>query len=265
MYYADIEVEKVYGIRDGRANLPGRPIHKVKVIAKLEDKKRSKVRYLEGEREGLEEFVRTSQFLAKWPEVKQVLRDEANLERLHSANEGVVNPVAWEAISAIIFSTGEDSMVPWDSPRGIHRLAIPTSETSRIEERFELEPLASSHHAAFVDRDGMLNVPFEAAESVAKHIAQREPEAVLLYITQHEDELLAAGYQPGMRHRHEMLRDYQPAYALARQWAGFKSEAELLTREIDRLRGILVQTIWTLKQNGADTEARRLERALEGR
>jgi hypothetical protein len=27
----------------------------------------------------------------------------------------------------------------------------------------------------------------------------------------------------------------------------------------------LVQTIWTLKRNGADNEARRLERALEGR
>ncbi len=68
-----------------------------------------------------------------------------------------------------------------------------------------------------------------------------------------------------MRHRHEILRRRQPAFALARQWAGLQSEAELLTREIDRLRGIMVQAIWTLKQNGAEYEARRLERALQGR
>lgn len=163
-----------------------------------------------------------------------------------------------------LFSTGEDAMVPWDSPRGTHRIEVPTSETRRIEERFALEPLEAGHHAAFVDREGILNLPFEAAESVAKHIAEREPEAVLLYIKQHEDELLAAGYQPGMRHRHDMLREHQPAYALARQWAGFQGEAELLTREIERLRGILIQTVWTLKRNGADSEARRLERALDG-
>lgn len=261
MNYADIEVGKVYGVREGRASLADRPVHKVKVIAKLEERKRPKVRYLEGEREGLEEFVRTSQFLAKWADVKRVLRDEAKLEKLRSANDAIVNDVVWEAISAVIFSTGDDVIVPMESP---HRIEIPTCETERIEERFKLEPLASSHGAAFVDRKGMLHLPFEVAESVAKHIASREPEAVLLYIQQHEDELLAAGYQPGMRHRHSLLRDYQPAYALARQWAGFQGEVELLTRELERLRGILIQTAWTLKQNGADSEARRLERALMG-
>lgn len=156
-------------------------------------------------------------------------------------------------------------MWTWETPRGIHRLRVPTSETSRIEERFELEPLESSHPRAFVDREGILNLPFEAAEAVAMRIAEREPQGVLLYIKQREEELMAAGYEPGMRHRHEMLRDHQPAYALARQWTGLKSDAEFLTKEIERLRGIMVQSIWSLKQAGADVEARRLERALEGR
>ena len=39
--------------------------------------------------------------------------------------------------------------------------------------------------------------------------------------------LLAAGYEPGMRHRHELLRREQPALALARQWAGLEAEAAL--------------------------------------
>lgn len=262
MYWADIEVGKLYGIREGRASLRDRPIHKVKVIAKLEDKKRPRVRYLEGEWEGLEEFVRTVQFVAKWTDVKRVLRDETSMETLRVANAEFTNDVVWEAISAVIFSTGEHTMVPMESP---NRIEIPTFDIERIEERFNLEALRSSHRAAFVDREGILHLPFEAAESMAKHIAQREPDAILLYIQQHEDEMLTAGYQPGMRHRHNMLREHQPAYALARQWAGFQGEAELLTRENERLRGILIQTAWTLKQNGAEAEARRLERALEGR
>jgi hypothetical protein len=209
----------------------------------------------------LEEFARTVQFVAKWADVKRVLRDEASMETLRAANDDFLNDVVWEAISTVIFSTGEDTMVPMGSPE---RIEIPTFDLDRIEERFGLDPLRSSHRAAFVDRDEILHLPLQVAESVAKRIAQREPEAVLLYIQQHEDELLAVGYQPGMRHRHHLLRELQPAYALARQWAGSKGETELLTREIERLRGILIQTAWTLKQNGADTEARRLERALEG-
>jgi hypothetical protein len=262
MQFADIEVGKLYGIREGRASLTDRPIHKVKVVAKLDDKKRPKVRYLEGVREGLEEFARTVQFVAKWADVKRVLRDEASLETLRVANAEFLNDVVWEAISAVIFSTGENTMVPMESP---NRIEIPTFDIKRIEERFDLEPLKSSHRAAFVDREGILHLPFEAAESLAKHIAHSEPDAVLLYIQQHEDEMLAAGYQPGMRHRHHMLREHQPAYALARQWAGFQGKADLLTREIERLRKILIQTVWTLRQNGADNEARRLERAIEGR
>lgn len=44
---------------------------------------------------------------------------------------------------------------------------------------------------------------------------------------------------------------------------GFHGEAELPTREIERQRPILIQTAWTLKQNGNNNEVRRLERALE--
>jgi hypothetical protein len=192
-----------------------------------------------------------------------LLRDEANLERLRSISNEAFNSVVWEAISFVVDATGEDSMHTWDA-HGIHRLKIEGSETARIEERFGLEPLESSHPAAFVDREGMLNLPFQAAEALAMHIADKEPQAVLLFIKEHEEELLAAGYQPGLRHRHEILRRYQPAYALARQWAGLQGEAQLLTREIDRLRGIVSQAIWMPKEAGADSAARRLERALHG-
>jgi hypothetical protein len=129
---------------------------------------------------------------------------------LRSISNEAFNSVVWEAISFVVDATGEDSMYTWDA-HGIHRLKIEGSETARIEERFGLEPLESMHPAAFVDREGMLNLPFQAAEAIAMHISDKEPQAVLLFIKEHEDELLAAGYQPGMRNRHEILRRYQPA------------------------------------------------------
>lgn len=263
MQFADIEVGKLYGVRDGRASLPDRPVHKVKVLAKLDDKKRSKVQYLEGERKGLEEFLPSTQFLARWAEVKRVLRDEERLEKLGSTSREGFNPVVWQTVGLVIDATGEDDMYTWDA-RGINRLRVPSKDLARIEERFELEPLESLHPHGFIDREGMLNLPAQAAETVAMHIAGMLPESLLLCIQQREEELLAAGYEPGMRHRHELLRSYQPAFALARQWAGLKGEAELLTKEIERLRGIVSQGIWMLKQAGADSEARRLERGLLG-
>lgn len=263
MQFTEIEIGKLYGVRDGRASLPDRPVHKVKVLGKLDDKKRSKVQYLEGERNGLEEFLPSKQFLARWAEVKRVLRDEERLMKLRTASDEGFNPVVWETVSLVIDATGEDSIWTWDS-HGVHRLRVTSSELPRLEQRFGLEPLESLHPLGFIDLEGRLNLPVQAAETIAMQIASKEPQAVLLCIQQREEELLAAGYEPGMRHRHELLRNYQPAFALARQWAGLKGEAELLTKEIERLRGVVSQSIWTLKQAGAESEARRLERALYG-
>lgn len=158
-----------------------------------------------------------------------------------------------------------DSSVIALSSLNAPRLRVVAEESSRIEERFGLEPLDRLPPAGFTDREGFLNLPFQAAEQVAKMMAEREPHSVLLYLQGHEEGLLAMGYQPGQRTAHDILRSYQPSFALARQWSGLRSEAELLTREIDRLRQLVNTGIRMLKESGADTEARRLERALFGR
>lgn len=263
MQFSDIEVGKLYGIRDKQYSLGG-PVYKVKVITKLGDKKRSKVRHMEGEREGLEEFLPSRQFLGQWKDVRAILRDEERMGRIRAIGQEEFHPVVWEAIWFVIEAMGDKDIVGVSS-LGAHRLEVPVKEAPRIEERFELTALQELHPAAFVDRGGILHIPYPAAEQVAKTMAEKEPQAVLLYVQGEEEELRAKGYEPGYRSAHEVLRKWQPMFALARQWAGLKSEAELLMREIDRLRGIVNQAIWILKQSGDDSAARRLERALEGR
>ena len=80
---------------------------------------------------------------------------------------------------------------------GTPRLQIWLEQAFRIKQRFGFESLHSLHPAAFVDREGHLNLPFRTAEDLAKKMAEKEPEPVLLPLQQDEEELLAGGYQPG--------------------------------------------------------------------
>jgi len=80
-----------------------------------------------------------------------------------------------------------------------------------------------------------------------------------------EERYRAEGYAPGQRYMHDLLRGRQPAWALARQWAGTDREVEMLQKEIGRLRGLVSQAAYELKASGKEHRARRLLRAVDGR
>ena len=91
------------------------------------------------------------------------------------------------------------------------------------------------------------------------------PDSRFMYINDHEEELKLRGNVPGDRYLHDLLRQYQPGWALARQWAGFEREVEELQKEIARLRGLVSRAVYELKDAGAEDKSRRLLRALDGR
>lgn len=64
---------------------------------------------------------------------------------------------------------------------------------------------------------------------------------------------------------HEYLRERSPGFALARQWAGLEQEAELLRKEISRLRTLVSTAASDLKAAGQERKGQHLLRALEGR
>jgi hypothetical protein len=70
---------------------------------------------------------------------------------------------------------------------------------------------------------------------------------------------------PGQRYLHDVLRQYLPGFAVARQWAGIEQEVEQLNKEIARLRGLVSQAAYELKALGAERKHRQLLRALDGR
>jgi hypothetical protein len=58
------------------------------------------------------------------------------------------------------------------------------------------------------------------------------------------------GNTPGERSWHSYLREKAPGFAIARQWAGLEQEAEMLRKEIARLRRSFTRG-YELQQAGA--------------
>ena len=143
---------------------------------------------------------------------------------------------------------------------------MPEEELRRIADRAGFDGrLQDLHRLGFTDRHRQLHLPLEGAVAIARAFAAAEPQTVLLYIEDHEEELRARGYAPGERYTHDLLRQYQPGYALARQWAAIERETEMLQKEIGRLRTLVSQAAYQLRDAGQESRARRLLRALDGR
>jgi len=140
------------------------------------------------------------------------------------------------------------------------------SEIQRILDRAGLSTAPSElHPLAYTDRHGDIHLPLDAAVALARAFAAAEPQTVIGYLDDQEEELRPRGYQPGERWWHEYLRERAPGFAVARQWAGLEQEAEMLRKEIARLRTLVSTAAYDLKAAGQERKGQRRLRALEGR
>jgi hypothetical protein len=251
---------RYYALRENPRQV-GTPLLKVKLVVKVGRRGHVKVRYEEAPHRGLEEYVATRQLIVPWSERRSFARDEERMLRLKEFAGERRDTAREEAVSAVLAASGEPSAGAWG---GI--CSMPEDEIQRIADRAGLnEAPVKLHHLGFVDRFGEVNLPLEGAEALARAFAAAEPENVLMYLDDQEEELRLSGNEPGYRYRHNLLRQYQPGFALARQWAGFDREVEELQKEIARLRSLISRASSELKAAGADGKARWLIRALEGR
>ena len=234
------------------------PLVKVQFVGPVRGRN-AKVRWLEGERTDLEEWVPNRYLVCRWGERQRFLRDE---ERLHALKQDVagLDSVVWEAIEATFEATGESVWFDgvWRaSPEGIQRLWARARLSKDPDHADPLrEPLA------FVDRTGKAHVPWRAALRWAQAFAVAEPETVGLYLTEVEQELDAEGWQSGRRHMHKYLRETKAAHSVVRDWSG-QADRDSMRREIERLQGLLHRAIADLNDAGAPTAAHRLRMAFE--
>ena len=223
---------------------------------------RCKIRHLEGELAGLEEFVANAHLRSRWSEWQKVTRDEARELALIAATE-VSTPlpaVTVEAATLVLNATGEDVFL--EGHRGYTRHLDPET-LERVTNRAGLKDARWGSTPAYTDRHGRLAVPNNGLIDLAVSFAAAEPESVHLYLDNEEAEHLEGSFGFGADHR-QLLR-LKPAIAIARQWAGGAAEHKHIHDELARLKLLLYEALRALRTAGDDRAASRIERKIDPR
>lgn len=263
---------------------PVRPVELTKEGPPRSNKAR--VRWLDEEYEGLEEWVPKIRLLALWEEAEALLEDERRmLAAVEASEKDASDEVTWEAVGKIfgtmsrISDPSEEVILGYKAIEEdllvIENLDAATRRLGLNKEEMLTEP------CAFVDRSGWYKAPFQTAVKVAKHCCRRFPHEVLGRIQKDENELrqeLVSGnldvrdswWVDSARHREyaeERLRELEPVHALIREWCGKEASEEFdevlaLREEVDWLRNLVQETAWWLKNNGHPVKAGLLRKEL---
>lgn len=262
MAMLDPVVGRHYAYRE-RAQTPGEPVRPVELV-KVGPGRRTqvKVRWLDGEYEGLEEWVPRVRLVARWENAEQLLRDERGILEVADASEYVHNTPRMRAVQEVFFTLPDDwAWLEWGSA---DLLCIPDLD------RFELDRealLAEPLH--FIESDGAYWAPFQAAERLAQAICKRTPEMVLARIRKQEDELtrdITSGkYKPDAAQR--WLEEQSAQWKIMRQWCGEKSlqhfdQVRTLETEIKRLQQVLADQVEWLRSTRHFAKAKELARLI---
>ena len=225
-----------------------------------------KVRYTEGELEGLEKLVPAPQLRCPWREWKKVERDERREAALidsvdaHDPLERVVLAAANEVFQA----SGEPLFV--EEVRGYTRLwHEERSALTRLAARSNLSIDSWTRSPSFVDRRGVLYLPDEKLVTLAICFAKAEPESVVLRLDNEEQTHLREGYFYGERYPHDELLKRKPIWTLARSWAASAGGRDPLREELKRVSDLLYQALAALEKAGETRTATRIQHAWEGK
>lgn len=84
------------------------PLHQVLVVQKVDRNKHVKVRHLEGDNEGMEEFFPSRNVLVLWKRRERFLQNEENLRIIRESSDGV-SPVTRDVVQSVFGAAGEHS------------------------------------------------------------------------------------------------------------------------------------------------------------
>lgn len=225
-----------------------------------------KVRYAEGEFEGLEEFVPAQQLRCPWREWKKVERDERREAALADSVNAFepLERVVVAAANEVFCASGEPLFV--EEVRGYTRLGQEErSALTRLAARSNLDIAGWTRSPSFVDRRGVLYLPDEKLVTLAIYFAKAEPESVVLHLDNEEQTHLREGYFYGERCPHDELLKQKPVWTLARSWAATAEGRDPLREELARVSRLLYQALSALDEAGGTRTATRIRHAWEGK
>jgi hypothetical protein len=209
---------------------------------------RVKVRHLEGELEGLEEFVSAGHLRCRWKDWAKVEKDEQHEEKLieylptTEPLEDVVIDAAEEVLEA-----AQEGVVIEHHPRAYTRWnEEPALERLRVRAGLADKPWLA--YPGFKHQGGDWYIADRILVDMAMAFAAAEPETVHLHLDLEEQRLLREGYWLDELEAHRRLLRSKPAFAVARSWAGGPEAHGHLREELKRSQYLLRKAVYDLRE-----------------
>jgi hypothetical protein len=265
-----------YAYRE-RAHTPGDPVRPVELVKEGPPRsQKAKVRWLDGEYEGLEEWVPKVRLVAPWDEKEALLENERRMFAALEVSGDVYGTTMYRAVETVFFAIPQElGAEVWFGMKAIERelLSIDDLDAAAARLGLDAEGLLSEPHS-YVDRFGEYKAPFGVAVKVAKHCCEMFSREVLRHLRAEEEELrqeLVCGNldvsrswwtdNAAYRGRTEArLEELGPIFALVREWCGQEATEEFreviaLRQEVDRLQGIVKDLARWLRNSGHPQKA----------
>ncbi len=223
-----------YAYRE-RAHTPGDPVRPVKLVKEGPPRsQKAKVRWLDGEYEGLEEWVPRVRLVAPWEETEALLEDERRMFAALEVSGDVHGTATYRAVETVFFAIPQEAGAEvWFGTKAIERNLLSVDDLGAVAARLGLDTeglLAEPH--SYVDRFGEYKAPFGVAVKIARHCCKRFSREVLRHLHAEEEELrreLVSGDLDVSRSRRAdnkahrkraeaRLEELRPVFALVREW-----------------------------------------------
>ena len=253
MLKAEIKLGAEYALRERRTSRTS--FQRVRIIEHIRGNK-WKVEWVEPN-PGLVHYVESGQLIVPWKQHKAFLKDEERAKRLQEHNERhgfkrdspIVN-----ALDQVFECVGEEVSLY----HGI--LSGEPEAIERVKARAAMDPKANSP-VGYVDRRGVLHLPFDEALELARRFCAAEPSTVLINLETTERDWDQKARR-GEDYIVSLLNEYRASWAILRQWAGHDAAVAQREAEIQRLERLVWDAIYALQKAGLDAEGARLRRAL---
>lgn len=232
-----------------------RPVEIVKEGPARSNKVR--IRWLDGEYEGLEQWVLKRRLEVRWDEADEFLDEERRTLAAIQASEDATGTLKRKAVEQVFRALSSGVPVLLGCGGGEQNLLeIENADDGARLLGMRLDELLSEPHA-FIAKDGSYKAPFAVAERVALHCCRRFARDILHRINTNEaawrQSLVTGYYDPpdgreGLHVDRDKVRaalaEDEPALALVREWCGAEAAQEYdelqdLRAEVVRLRRLV--------------------------
>lgn len=270
-----MEAGEIWAFRENPRAL-GEPVHRVEIMKSRHNNGMIRVRRLDGEDAGLQEWAYPSSLLCTWDKADLRTGDEQRVLAVREASADAQGSVDHEAALFVIGHCGLGRRVILGRSKaelGVMRIDKATKVGGELG--LDLSELAREHPAAFTDKYGTLVAPWPMALAVAKKVASACAEAILPELEREEAESRSQalyGYSSGYLRARGIGKEQPPpdrtkAHELVRDWCGEEpverfDELLALRAEVVRLGGLIERAVAALRQRGASATAATIERDL---